>query len=55
MLRGALRDCTKLLYFYSEPQLLMLISKTRNVDRHFIFQLDKNAARVPGGLARPED
>jgi hypothetical protein len=33
----------------------MLISKTRNAERHAIFQLDKNVARVPGGVARPED
>ncbi|MFN3162961.1 MAG: GNAT family N-acetyltransferase [Pseudohongiellaceae bacterium] len=33
----------------------MLIRKTRSEDRQSIFQLHKNVARVPGGLARLED
>jgi hypothetical protein len=33
----------------------MLIRKTRSEDRCSIFQLYKNVARVPGGLARLED
>ncbi len=33
----------------------MLIRKTRSEDRYSIFQLYKNVARVPGGLARLED